>query len=66
MPKRNNAREIALDRLRVLEEERAAMVKRRERPSIIRIVSAAYLKLYEEVYGENQTGQRRDCADPRP
>ena len=58
-------KQIAYDRMEALNEERVAMIMRREKPVLIHAISAAYLEAYEEVYGENQAGQRRDCADPR-
>ena len=62
---KDKLREAAAARMKALNDERVAMVKRHEKPVLIHAVSAAYLKEYEEVYGENQTGRRRDCADPR-
>lgn len=53
-------------RMEALNDERVAMVMRHEKPLFIHAVSAAYLAEYKEVYGEDQTRPRRDCADPRP
>ena len=52
----NKRREAAKERLRALNEERVAMVMRHEKPVLIHAISAAYVKLYEEVYGENHAG----------
>lgn len=66
MTKTNKRHNAAYSRMEALNEERVAMVMRREKPVLIHAISAAYLKAYEEVYGEDQTRPGRDCADPRP
>jgi len=64
--KNNEQREAAIMRMKALDDARVDMVKRHEKPAVIHAVSAAYLKEYTEVYGEDQAGRRRVCADPRP
>ncbi len=43
-------RKSAAARMKALDDERVAMVRRHEKPFAIRAVSAAYLKADEEVY----------------
>ena len=41
--KRQSEAQIHLDRMKILNDERVAMVRRREKPVLIHAISAAYL-----------------------
>ena len=41
------------ERLKALDDERVAMVKRHEKPVLIHAISAAYLKAYSEAHNED-------------
>lgn len=66
MSRKNKRYRDNIVRMKALDDARIEMVKRREKTAVIHAVSEAYLKLYREVHHENQTRQRRDCADTRP
>ena len=50
MTTKKNKQETAKECLKALDDLRVAMVKRHEKPVVIRAVSAAYEKLYAEVH----------------
>lgn len=50
MGRKDNLRKADMERLKALDDARIAMLKRHEKPIVIRAVTEAFEKLYAEVY----------------